>query len=124
HTSVNYDGWTEANPNGYTTEKGIHARFETEFVLNNIKVADFEKKIGAPARLQDPFRDYMTYLGKSHDLVAKTYQIDKAGGFTGKGTGEGLEFTRGRLAAAAQMLRDLWYTAWLESGEQAATAKP
>ncbi len=121
HTTVNFDGWVEANPNGYTREKGIHARFETEFILNNIKQADFVNRVGPPRRLQDPFRDYVVYLRQSHALIGKTYQIDKAGGFTGAGTAEGVGFARERLAAAAQMLRDLWYSAWLES-EQSATA--
>jgi hypothetical protein len=53
-------------------------------------------------------------------LVEKVYQLEKAGGFTGKGSPEAFEFTTHRLAAGAQMLLDLWYTAWLESAVPAA----
>jgi hypothetical protein len=41
--------------------------------------------------------------------------LDKAGGFAGAGTAESREFTAERLAAGASMLRDMIYTAWLES---------
>src|SRR5262249_41715259 len=41
HTTVNYDGWVNPeNPSGYTTEHGIHAKFESTFVSANIKDAD------------------------------------------------------------------------------------
>jgi hypothetical protein len=45
------------------------------------------------------------------------YQLEKAGGFVGAGTGESREFTAERLAAGASMLRDMIYTAWLESAQ-------
>jgi len=124
HTSINYDGWVEANPSGYTTERGIHARFETDFVLRNITLNSFVKLIGDPARLRDPFRDYMAYLWKSHDAIETVYRIDKAGGFDGNGSAEALDFTKSRLAAASQMLLNLWYSAWVESGEQPTNTKP
>jgi hypothetical protein len=47
--------------------------------------------------------------------MPKVYELEKAGGFKGKGSPEALEFTRKRLAAGSQMLLNLWYTAWMES---------
>jgi dihydroorotate dehydrogenase len=38
----------------------------------------------------------------------------------GAGTAESREFTAERLAAGASMLRDMIYTAWLESGKPVA----
>ncbi len=32
HT-IQYNGWTGANPNGYTTEHKIHSQFESMFVM-------------------------------------------------------------------------------------------
>ena len=49
--------------------------------------------------------------------VEKVYQLEKAGGFVGAGTPESREFTAERLAAGASMLRDMIYTAWLESAK-------
>jgi hypothetical protein len=115
HTTIQYNGWVGPNPNGYTTEHHIHGQFESDYVRANIAAKDFAPLVKAPERLNDPFADYIAYLKSSNSLVEKVYQLEKAGGFTGKGSPEALEFTTHRLAAGAQMLLDLWYTAWLES---------
>jgi hypothetical protein len=115
HTTIQYNGWVGPNPNGYTTERKIHAQFETAYVAANITAKDFARLVTSPERLDDPFARYVAYLRQSNELVEKVYQLEKAGGFTGKGSSEGFEFTTHRLAAGAQMLLDLWYTAWLES---------
>jgi hypothetical protein len=49
--------------------------------------------------------------------------LEKAGGFTGKGTPEAFEFTTHRLAGS-QILLNLWYTAWLESAMPVAEHGP
>ena len=115
HTTIHYNGWVGPNPNAYTTEHGIHAKFESTYVAQNIKAKDFAKFVQAPARLADPFAGYIDYLRESNGLVEKVYAIDKAGGFTGKGSPEAFDFTTHRLAAGSQMLLNLWYTAWLDS---------
>jgi hypothetical protein len=107
----------EANPRGFTTQKGIHWRFETDFVNRNISASDFAALVGPPQQLMDPFHDYVKYLWTSHYYVPQVYEIDKAGGFDGAGTPESLKFTQQRMAAGAQMLLDLWYTAWLQSAQ-------
>jgi hypothetical protein len=49
--------------------------------------------------------------------VEKVYQLERAGGFVGAGSAESRDFTADRLAAGASMLRDMIYTAWIESGK-------
>ncbi len=135
HTTVSYDGWVGPNPNGYTTQKGVHAEFEGRFVTrvmdqmeDQIEIASL---VGDPVRLADPWHDYLQYLRDSNKLVEKIYQMEKAGEFKGTGTPEAREFLRRRLAAGTQMLLNLWYTAWEESAvplpprhpQPAATAK-
>jgi len=120
HTTIQYNGWIGPNPNGYTTDHGIHARFETTYDAANISGKDFVALVKAPARLADPFADYVAYLRRSQDLVEQVYSFDKAGGFTGKGSPAAFQFTTRRLAAGSQMLLDLWYTAWLESADPSA----
>jgi hypothetical protein len=115
HTTVHYNGWIGANPNGYTTEHGIHAQFETAYVAANITAKDFAGLVKAPERLEDPFARYVAYLRQSNALVENVYALEKTGGFAGKGSPAAFDFTVHRLAAASQMLLDLWYTAWLES---------
>jgi hypothetical protein len=67
--------------------------------------------------------DYVNYLRESNRQVESVYAIEKAGGFTGKGSPEAFDFTIHRLAAGSQMLLDLWYTAWLDSKSGAETAQ-
>ena len=65
----------------------------------------------------DMFDAYVAYLRHSATFVEKVYQLDKAGGFVGAGTRDSREFTAERLAAGASMLRDMIYSAWLDSAQ-------
>jgi hypothetical protein len=118
HVSINYNGWVlKDNPNGYTTDHTIHARFETTFVAANIKPADVQPLLSAVKPVDDEWEAYMAYLRHSQSLVEQLYQLDKQKSFDGAGTPEGKQFTSERLAAGAGMLRDLIYSAWLESAK-------
>jgi hypothetical protein len=119
HVTIQYNGWTGPNPNGYTTEHKIHSLFESIYVTANIKAADIAPLVAAaqPKILTDEWTDYMVYLRHSATLVEKTYQLEKAGGFTGAGTPEGKAFVEERLAAGAIELRDIIYTAWVRSAD-------
>ena len=118
HTTVNYNGWVgKENPNGYTTDHKIHWQFEGVYVGANIKEADVKPLVAAPHPVGDEFDDYMAYLRHSSTLVERVYQLDKAHGFEGAGTPEAKQFTSERLAAGASMLRDMIYSAWVESAK-------
>ena len=118
HTTIQYNGWTGPNPNGYTTEHKIHALFESTFVSANVKAGEVAPLITEkPVVLGDVFADYMAYLRHTNSLVEKTYQLEKAGAFAGAGTPAGKEFVDERLAAGATELRDMIYSAWVKSGE-------
>jgi hypothetical protein len=123
HTTIHYNGWVGPNPKSYTAERGIHAKFESTYMAQNITAKDFAKLVHAPERLADPFVDYVNYLRESNRQVESVYTIEKAGGFTGKGSPEAFDFTTHRLAAGSQMLLDLWYTAWLDSKSGAEAAQ-
>lgn len=116
HTSIQYNGWVGANPNSYTTEHKIHWLFEGTFVAANITPEMVAPKMTAAHAVDgDFFTNYITYLRNSNTYVEKVYQLEKAGGFTGKGSPDSREFTASRLAVGASMLRDLIYTAWIDS---------
>jgi hypothetical protein len=115
HTTIQYNGWVGPNPNGYTTQHTIHGQFESTYVAANITDKDFAGLVKSPERLDDPFAAYIAYLRQSNGLVENVYALEKAGGFTGKGSPAAFEFTTHRLAAGSQMLLNLWYTAWLDS---------
>jgi len=115
HTTAHHHGWVGGNAKGHATDEGIHRRFEVEFV-RNVKAEDFLETVKTPSRLHDPFSEIIAYLKKTHSYMEKVYALDKAGAFS-EPTPESLQFVRERLAAASQMLNNLWYTAWLESKE-------
>lgn len=118
HTTIQYNGWTGPNPNGYTTAHQIHYQFESPFVSANIHMPDVEAKMTPLKAIDgDMFDAYMDYLRQTHTCVEELYKLDKAGGFEGAGTEASRAFTAERLAAGASMLRDMIYTAWLRSAE-------
>lgn len=119
HATIQFNGWTGPNPNGYTTDHRIHAQFESQFVSATVNpVRDVMPLIAKePKVLGDVFQEYVTYLRQSNSLVEKTYQLENAGGFVGAGSPESRAFVDERLAAGATELRDMIYTAWVKSGD-------
>ena len=116
HVTAQYNGWTGANPNGYTTAHQIHYQFEGPFVAANMRAAEVQAKMTPPAVIDgDMFDAYVAYLRHSATYIEKVYQLEKAGGFVGAGSSESRDFTAERLAAGASMLRDMIYTAWISS---------
>ncbi len=118
HTTIQYNGWTGPNPNGYTTDHKIHYQFESPFVSANIHSADIAAKM-TPAKAidGDMFDAYVAYLRHSYTYVEKVYQLEKAGGFVETGSEESRAFATERLAAGASMLRDMIYSAWIDSAQ-------
>lgn len=119
HVTINHDGWVaKENPKGFTTEHGIHWKFESTFVISsNIKPAEVEAKMTPVHPETDVFNDYLAYLHQSGTHIDQLYELEKAKAFEDTGTAESRAFTADRLAAGASMLRDLIYTAWLESAK-------
>jgi hypothetical protein len=119
HTTINYDGWAlKDNPKDFSTAHGIPWRFEGPFVGASIKEADVAPKVTAPKLVTgDIFDSYVAYLRHSATMVDEVYAFDKAGAFVNGGTADSRAFTAERLAAGASELRDLIYTAWVESAK-------
>ncbi len=118
HTTIQYNGWVGPNPNGYTTGHQIHWQFEGPFVDANLHELEVRAKMTEPKAIEaDIFDNYVAYLRDTKTHVERVYQLEKAGGFVGAGTSESRQFTAERLAAGASMLRDMIYTAWLESAK-------
>lgn len=115
HTTVKYNGWVGPNPNNYDTGHTIHWRMEGPFVGRTLAKVEFASLVNAPKKLNDPFNDFLAYMRESQSHVEEVYQLEQKCGWEGDGTPEAREFIRKRLAAGAQMLADMWYTAWQES---------
>lgn len=118
HTTIQYNGWVGPNPHGYTTAHTIHWQFEGTFVGANIHAPQVRAQMTPPQAIQrDMFDAYVAYLRHTATYVEEVYQLEKAGGFAGQGTAESRDFAAARLAAGASMLRDMIYTAWLDSAQ-------
>jgi hypothetical protein len=118
HTTIQYNGWRGPNPHGYTTGHTIHWQFEGPFVGANVHEAEVRARMTPVKAIDgDLFDSYVAYLRHTKAYVEKVYQLDKAGGFVGRGSAESRQFTADRLAAGASMLRDMIYTAWVQSAK-------
>jgi hypothetical protein len=118
HTTIQYNGWVGPNPHGYTTAHRIHWQFEGPFVDANLREPAVRAKMTPLKAVHgDIFDAYVAYLRHSKTYVERVYQLEQAGGFAGKGTAESREFTAARLGAGASMLRDMIYTAWVQSAK-------
>jgi hypothetical protein len=119
HTTINYDGWAmKDNPHGYGAGHGIHSRFETAFVSANVTATEVEKKMTAPKAISgDIFDSYVAYLRHTATQIDAVYAFDKQEAFDKAVTPESRAFATERVAAGASELRDLIYTAWVESAK-------
>jgi hypothetical protein len=118
HDTINYNGWTSPNPNGYVNDCQIHARFESDFISHAITTEDIVTKMTDPQLRTDYFDTAITFIRQSNKLVETVYQIDKRGGFSvfhNPPSPEGKTFAAERLAAGSSLLRDLWWSAWKNS---------
>jgi hypothetical protein len=128
HCSIHILGWDPATPNpaGYTTSRDIHGRYETDYVDANISQEDIASRVTQPARKpgQKPgqpkpeqwIEAVAPYIAACNSHVEQVYRFDLAGKFgSGREPADAKPFTADRLAEGARMLRDVWYTCWLDS---------
>jgi len=118
HDTIHHDGWLGLNPKDYTREPRIHGRMESQYVdLIEVKTEDVSKLVGAPKRLADPFVAILEHLDKAASYVEEVYQLDHRGAWADKDNLRARELVHERLASGATLLRDLAYTAWVESDQ-------
>jgi hypothetical protein len=124
HTTIHYNGWAASapNPRGYTTARDFHWRFESLFVRAAIEYDDVAAAVPAGvAPVADLRTAVLGYIMEAHGQVGTLYDLERDFGFLpGAPTPETEAFAVRRLAAAATMLRTLWYSAWVESAALAA----
>ncbi|MDX2033427.1 MAG: nuclease [Blastocatellia bacterium] len=130
HTTIHFNGWSGDNPNGYAVftrepNQGIHYRFEEEYVRTHIQLNDILPLVGEGRVIDKPREEIWTWLRDSNKLVEPLYILDKQEKFNAATqSAEHKRFVSQRLAVGAQMLRDLWWTAWKTSEPVAAPDAP
>lgn len=115
HTTIHHHGWVGENPEGYTTDRGFHAKIDGG-VIERHRIAYASLRPLAPAQPSfnptNPWGEVRTYLERSHSKVAALYQLEKDGDLE---RDAGRRFIEERLADAGAMLGALYRAAWESS---------
>ncbi len=119
HNSRHHDGWDGENPKGYTRDTQIHGRFESAYVdLIGTKESDVQPFVTKQARhLDDPWMAILDHMIEARDAVEEVYRLDLRSAFKDRDDAEARKLVYTRLASGASFLRDLVYTAWVESAK-------
>jgi len=120
HTTIHFNGWAEGSPNpqGFTTDRGFHSRFESGFVRAHLSFEDLRPRMPpSPEKLRDVRAAIWEHVRASNATVERLYELEKEHGFDPDATPspEAREFAVERLSAGAEMLAAVWWTAWVES---------
>lgn len=122
HTTIHFNGWNleTPNPEGYTRDQQFHARFESLFVEAHVSYDDVaaNARTGTPQSVAGSVRDaVMSHIAAAHAEVETLYRLDRDVGFDPERPANpaARDFAAKRLAAGADMLAALWWSAWLES---------
>lgn len=120
HSTIHFNGWSEdaPNPEGYTTERDFHWRFESAFVGAHITPNQLRRAVPDGVEvIDDPWSAIIAYIQETHDHVVPLYELEKRYGFDPEAAPDPApeRFTTDRLAAGAAMLRALWLAAWVDS---------
>ena len=121
HTTIHFNGWDSdtANPENYTSDRDFHYRFESRFVDAHLDDALVRARMGGSSTsvAGNARAAVIEHVRKSHAQVEELYRLDRDVGFdpNEQASDEVVDFTAERLASGADMLRTLWWSAWLES---------
>ncbi|MDE2982948.1 MAG: hypothetical protein OXU74_17290 [Gemmatimonadota bacterium] len=122
HTTIHFNGWDleTPNPEGYTRDNQFHARFERFFVEAHVTQGDVaaHASAGPPRSVAGSAREaVLAHIQEAHAEVETLYRLDRDVGFDPEQPAHpaAKDFAAVRLAAGADMLAALWWSAWLES---------
>jgi len=120
HLTIHHHGWaaTVSNSKRFTTDTGIHGRYEAAYVNIAIDANSVRRTVRSPQRLANVWDSIKQYLSQTFLEVVPLYELEKAGEFNpDQPRAKGTDFIAAELSRAGTMLAALWYTAWLESAE-------
>jgi hypothetical protein len=120
HTTIHFNGWAEdaPNPQGFTLDRGFHSRFESAFVQAHVTFDDVDDLMTSrPMEIEDARESIWVHVRATNATVQRQYELEKEFGFDPhlEASPELKAFVAQRLAAGAEMLRSLWWSAWIES---------
>jgi hypothetical protein len=121
HTTIHFNGWDAdaPNPQGFTYDRNFHYRFESAFVAAQVGDAEVRARMDEEAGSVDGAarRAVLAHILEAHQRVDELYRLERDLGFDPDDAAheETVGFAAERIAAGADMLRTLWWSAWLES---------
>ena len=130
HTTIHHHGWVGANPGGYSTNGRVHSWIDGGFFakVGGVDVAKLQKGMrparlvmlgDRPAKPAEVFQVVTAFIAEQNKLVESLYILDKEGKLSGNGSVglEGKAFMEQQLMKGAQLLGDLWFSAWEQATE-------
>ena len=126
HTTKHHHGWVGDNPLGYTTNLSFHSWIDggyfrkiggvnTETLVGKIQPAG---RVGNPAPPGSFINATVAYLVAQNKLVEPLYQLEKQHSLSPHDNEidpQGRAFMEGQIIKGAQMLGDIWFSAWQDA---------
>ncbi|PYI86861.1 MAG: hypothetical protein DME26_08160 [Verrucomicrobia bacterium] len=121
HTTKHYNGWLEPNPKHYPTNNTFHAWVDGGYIRQvgiqlselNARPAQLLGSANPNGKPEDIFPVVMSFVLLQHQMVEPLYQLEKEGRLSATNIDpRGRAFIVRQLGAGAEMLADLWLTAW------------
>ncbi len=128
HTTIHHHGWVGQNPHQYSTAGRIHSWIDGGYLFKTggpglkeltgrLRPAHAVMVDGHTAKPEEMFQAAVLFVMEQNKLVEPLYQMEKDGKLSGEGEQgrAGREFLENQLLKAAQMLGDIWYSAWQQA---------
>ena len=128
HTTIHHHGWVGANPQNYRTNQSIHSWIDSGYFnkVGGVKREELQTKLrpaqlvaidGRSASPEEMFQATALFVAVQNKLVEPLYQMDKDGKLSGEGDRglEGKAFLVAQMLKSAQLLGDIWYSAWQQA---------
>jgi hypothetical protein len=119
HASIHLAGWAlRDDPNGYTRNSDIHHRLEEvaddAIYDGDVRAPEIQVSLSPAQQIRDPFIGVLSYLKRENAYAEDVYRLQKSGELTARSANT-IRFIALRMAEGSSMLRDLIYSAWVES---------
>jgi hypothetical protein len=126
HATRHFNGWVGENPNGYNTNRTFHSwidggfparlALDLELLVPRLRPARRLSVAGKGANSTNLFPAIIRLIQQSYEKVEPLYRLDRDGKLSSRQpSAEGREFIVQQMIEGAQVLGDLWITAWQDA---------
>ncbi len=128
HTTIHHHGWVGPNPANYSTNSRIHSWIDGGYFakVGGPNFSELRQRLrparvvmlgDRPAKPAEIFQVVVKFLVEQNRQVEPLYLAEKQGKLSGNGTVglEGKAFLEEQVLKGAQLLGDLWFSAWQQA---------